>query len=252
MADEFNQPLKVIFNSDGSIKTLIVGTSIQQGDHLSKQIFVSVNGISRNDYTSSCEFVLPNGEISELAGTFDGMYIGDEYYYGYKFILTEAQTLYAGNVKANIKIINLQEEIICSYQINLKINPTGYNPNETHITEAQYNSLLQSLNSYMLKEEGKKYRHSLVFSYHGNPNLIYYGTVEIISSFSLNIALTDLGRETALNGSYVAVLAAMSLSSFFDGPAVLFQTRDNQTPYIIKNGVPYNVDGIIRDTVVEI
>lgn len=345
--------LSIIFNNDGSIKTLIVGESIQQGDHETKQIFASIEGYENSEYEASCEFVLPNGELSELSGVaetdvniYGRIYDAETHRYehrqtydGFSFTLTEAQTLYAGILKANIKLINLQGAILCTYQVELKINPTGYNPNETHITEAQYNSLLQSLksdyqtlveyfpsqrplrlapegipffttlvvndvetrvivtkiriadddgdyfhvfgynldlhinysytgsslkaanstmvraalNTYCTKEEYKIYRHSLVFAYHSGVDTLYYGCVEIITSFKLNITISDLVFNINLSGSYVAVLANASSSSVFDGPAVLFQTRYNENvPYIIKNGVPYYVDEVISDTVVEI
>ena len=143
MADAFTQPLQIIFNADGSINELVVGTSIQQGDNETKQIFTKIIGVSNSDYTCSGDFLLPDGTVSEVVAETD-----DD---GYSITLTEAQTLYAGNIKLSLKLIDLQSHVLCTYQVTLKINPTSYNPNTTNITEAQYNSLLQSLNSYALK-----------------------------------------------------------------------------------------------------
>lgn len=146
--------LYVIFNSDGSIKYLRVSESIQQGDHLSKQLFAAIKGIRNTEYVCSVKFELPNGEINELVGDIDTQDIqpetinfATEQYDGYTVRFTEAQTYLAGNLKVNLKLVNLQGVILCTYQVTLKINPTGYIPSETNITEAQYNSLLQAINT---------------------------------------------------------------------------------------------------------
>lgn len=140
--------LYVIFNSDGSISDLIVGESIQQGDHLTKQVFAKINGLANTDYVCTGRFTLPNGEYSELVATADtDETFGD----GYSITLTEAQTLYAGDLKMNLKLVDLQDHILCTYQVTLRINMTSYDPTRINITQAQYNSLIQSLNSYALK-----------------------------------------------------------------------------------------------------
>ena len=141
--------LYVIFNPDGSIKTLVVGESIQQGDHETKQIFTKIEGIDPAEYTCSADFVLPDGELSYLVASQVTDESDEDYGEGYAITLTEGQTYLAGNLKMNLRLVDLQGHVLCTYQVTLKINPTAYDPNETNITEAQYNSLLQSLRSFV-------------------------------------------------------------------------------------------------------
>ena len=141
----------VIFNNDGSINTLIVGESINQGSNNVNKIFATVLGYDVVDYSCVGEFELPNGDLVELNGSVDTQTIGDQEYNGYTISLSENVTLYAGNLKLNLKLVDISENILTTYQVTLKVNPTGYQPNDTHITEAQYNALLSSLNSYLLK-----------------------------------------------------------------------------------------------------
>ena len=151
--------LYVIFNSDGSINTLVVGESINQGSNNVNQVFASVLNHDISDYSCVAEFELPNGNLVELSGaaTPDPIALGDEEYEGYIVSLSEAVTYLAGNLKMNLKLIDIDDNVLCTYQITLKVNKTGYEPNETTITEAQYNALLESLNSYVLKNE--RYTH---------------------------------------------------------------------------------------------
>lgn len=155
--------LYVIFNQDGSINTLVVGESINQGNNNVNQIFAAVNGYPTSDYTCVAEFELPNGELEELNGVQDEQELGIEIYSGYTVSLSEDVTRLAGNLKLNLKLIDLNDNVLCTYQVTLKVNPTGYEPNDTHITEAQYNSLIQSLNSYVLKAEAKYYKYFPIY-----------------------------------------------------------------------------------------
>ena len=235
--------LYVIFNQDGSIKYLSVGESIQQGDHLSKQLFAAIEGIRNTDYVCSASFVLPNGEINELASTEDtqevyqdNQLLFNEPIDGYTIIFTEAQTYLAGNLKVNLKLIDLQGHVLCSYQVTLKINPTGYNPDETNITEAQYNSLLQSLQSIVPATVSSVYEH--VESYSGS--IAFQSIYDELQARNKNFAVINYQgnryfcyiASTAGGAAYFVkiwnqdylwssnyVLPSTTLSAFFSGTA---------------------------------
>jgi hypothetical protein len=142
--------LKVVFNEDGSINELIVMESINQGSNNVNKVFASILGISNENYTCVGEFELPSGELEELSGERDSQEVGQSTLDGYTISLAESVTRQAGNLKLNLKLIDLQDNVLCTYQVTLKVNKTGYEPNTTHITEAQYNALLQSLNGYAI------------------------------------------------------------------------------------------------------
>lgn len=141
----------IIYNHDGSIKTLIVDESIQQNNNGVNQIFVSIEGYETTDYTCVANFELPDGTLNSLVGVADvGVEVGELAYDGFVITLTNAQTLYPGKLKMSIKLVDLQDRQLCTYQTELQVNPSSAVPSETFITNAQYNSLIQSLQSYVL------------------------------------------------------------------------------------------------------
>ena len=142
--------LKVVFNEDGSINELIVMESINQGSNNVNKVFASILNRAVGDYTCVGEFELPSGDLEELSGVVDSQEVGQSTLDGYIISLAESVTRQAGNLKLNLKLIDLQDNVLCTYQVTLKVNKTGYEPSTTHITEAQYNALLQSLNGYAL------------------------------------------------------------------------------------------------------
>lgn len=143
----------IIYNTDGSIAEFIAMESIQQGDDGTKKIFVSILDTNIGEYTCTAQFELPNGEITELSGVADQQEVSRIQRTGYTITLTQAETRLAGNLKVNLKLVNLQGGILCSYQGTYKINPTAYSPNDTLISQAQYNSFLQTLASFISRNE---------------------------------------------------------------------------------------------------
>lgn len=143
----------IIYNTDGSIAEFIAMESIQQGDDGTKKIFVSILDTDIGEYTCTAQFELPNGEITELSGIADQQEVSGIQRTGYTITLTQAETRLAGNLKVNLKLVNLQGGILCSYQGTYKINPTAYSPDDTLISQAQYNSFLQTLASFVSRTE---------------------------------------------------------------------------------------------------
>lgn len=137
--------MKIIFNQDGSIESITIPESIQQGNDGVDEIFVKWNGYSNTDYTCDAVFTLPNGDTNTLVATTSGS--------GFLITLTEAQTLYAGKLLASFRLKDLNTTLF-SYQYEFQINPTGADIDETTITIAQYNSIVQAMNSYLLLDGG--------------------------------------------------------------------------------------------------
>lgn len=153
----------IIYNIDGSIAEFIAMESIQQGDDGTKKIFASILDTNIGEYTCTAQFELPNGEITELSGIADQQEVSGVQRTGYTITLTQAETRLAGNLKVNLKLVNLQGGILCSYQGTYKINPTAYSPNDTLISQAQYNSFLQTLASFISRNEAfSKFQEKLI------------------------------------------------------------------------------------------
>lgn len=140
-----------LFNNDGSIKFLKVGESIQQGSHGVNFVFCAIEGYDNDNYVADALFTLPNGELSEGVAIADTQEIDGTFYNGFLIELTEAQLLLAGNLLFNLRLKDLNNLVLATYEYTFKINPTSYLPDETKITEAQYQLLLQSFNSFQIK-----------------------------------------------------------------------------------------------------
>lgn len=177
----------IIYNHDGSIKTLIVDESIQQNNNGVNQIFVSIDGYEPADYTCVAYFELPNGTLNNVVGIADtGVEVGELTYDGYTIVLTNAQTVYAGKLKMSIKLVDLQDNHLCTYQTELQVNPTSAVPSETLITNAQYNSLVQSLRSYVLYSD-----------------LVNYADKEWVEDNYLSLEGGEITGNLTLNGNFI-------------------------------------------------
>ena len=154
--------MKLIFNYDGSIKTITIPESIQQGNNGVNQVYVEWDGHANSNYTCSALFTLPDESVNELVGV---VYEG-----GYLITLTSAQTIYAGKLKATFYLTDLQNNVLFSYQYTFQVNPTNADADETLISISQYNSILQAMNSYVLS--------SVVATVNGN-SLLQGGNVVV-------------------------------------------------------------------------
>lgn len=134
--------MKIIFNHDGSIKEITLPESIQQGNDGVDEIYLEWEGYPNTDYVCDAIFVLPNESANQLVATMDGV--------GYKITLTAAQTIYAGRLFASFRLKDLNNTLF-SYQYTFWVNPTDAYIDQTAISLAQYNSIVQALNSYVLK-----------------------------------------------------------------------------------------------------
>lgn len=137
--------MKIIFNHDGSIKLITIPESIQQGNDGVDEIYLEWEGYSNSSYSCDAVFTLPNGSQNTLvAETSDN---------GYLITLTSAQTVYAGKLLASFRLKDLNTTLF-SYQYEFQVNPTNADIDETTITIAQYNSIVQAMNSYLSLDGG--------------------------------------------------------------------------------------------------
>ena len=137
--------MKIIFNHDGSIKLITIPESIQQGNDGVDEIYLEWEGYSNSSYSCDAVFTLPNGSQNTLvAETSDN---------GYLITLTSAQTVYAGKLLASFRLKDLNTTLF-SYQYEFQVNPTNADIDEATITIAQYNSIIQAMNSYLSLDGG--------------------------------------------------------------------------------------------------
>lgn len=149
---------KIILNKDGSIKSLILPCYIQQGNNGVDELEIGVDGLS-DENTAIANFLRPNGTITSLAGTHKEVSDNDgTIYNGFSFVLTQAETLYDGELNVSISIRDLNNNVLYSYAQTLTINKSVVDPDIEAITLAQYNSIVQALNSYQQKYVAKNVR----------------------------------------------------------------------------------------------
>lgn len=203
----------IIYNHDGSIKTLVVDESIQQNNNGVNQIFVSIEGYETADYTCVANFELPDGTLNSLVGVADvGVEVGELAYDGFVITLTNAQTLYPGKLKMSIKLVDLQDRQLCTYQTELQVNPSSSVPSETLITNAQYNSLIQSLQSYVLYADLVNYADKEWVKDNFQPSV--YPIIDLSSLGTLNdVSVKDLcdyitNNNLSFDKSYIIKTAA--------------------------------------------
>ena len=86
-------------------------------------------------------------------------------YYGYTISIPASVTIYEGNVKFSISLLNIQNQVLNTYQGTLVINPACAIPDETTITQAQYDALLQ----YVLSAtQNKAFIQNVIFVFDDN------------------------------------------------------------------------------------
>ena len=143
----------IIINSDGSIKQRVLGEYINQGNDLVDTIYIGfVDDTIASSYVGTANFELPNGDTNTLVGTYvSGITLPNDTtnYKGYKIVLTQAQTIYNGQLKMSFVVTN-GEEILYSYKTTFTINASVVAADEEKITLAQWNSLVNNLATYQV------------------------------------------------------------------------------------------------------
>ena len=142
--------MHVIYNNDGSIKSKFLNEFVMQGNSYENVLFVAFDNRSADTYTLYAEFKLPNGatttvvsgstpQTKNVAGV--GTYIGKS------ISLSGAETLVAGALQMNIKVLtNDTEKVLVSFNTYITVNETGTQPNDPVIITAQeYQNLLSMI-----------------------------------------------------------------------------------------------------------
>lgn len=135
----------VIYNNDGSIRYTNLCEIITKNSNNVSEIFISVDGYDTDDYNCDATFELSNGTANSLVATVDSLVLDTTTYYGWKFSLTSAQTACAGDLLMSAMLKDLSDNILFTFPINLFVNNTPLDPDETLITVAQYNNLRNAM-----------------------------------------------------------------------------------------------------------
>ena len=134
----------ILYNADGSVNKINLTDYIQKGNNDVNSIFFAIKGKTNSEWAASVYFELPNGEIEgPLTGTPDTQEINGVEYSGWTLNISAAITAYEGLVVFSVSALNLQNATLFTFKSKLVINPSDAIPDETKITVAQYESLVQ-------------------------------------------------------------------------------------------------------------
>lgn len=133
----------ILYNADGSINKINLTDFIQQGNNNVNHIFLGIIGKNHSEWSATAYFELPNGDAELLTAAQANEVIDGVKYYGWSISLSAAVTIYEGEVSFSISIVNLQNDVLNTYNGKLVINPAGIIPDETMISVSQYEALLR-------------------------------------------------------------------------------------------------------------
>lgn len=133
----------ILYNKDGSIRKINLTDFIQQGNDNVNSIFLVIEDKTAYDWAASVLFELPNGDVEVVTPVAAVQEVEGEEKSGWLVSIPAAVTIYEGNVKFSVSILNLQGQTLFTYQGKLVINPAAIVPDETKITYSQYEALLQ-------------------------------------------------------------------------------------------------------------
>lgn len=139
----------ILFNADGSVNKTNFTEVINQNNEGNK-IFVSVDGLDISSHTCVGIFVLPDKSASVEAGEEKGNYeyAPDKTADGYLITLSQSETALAGIVYLTIQIKESgSQNVLYSYRVPLTINETAALATYVNITLAQYNNILDYIDS---------------------------------------------------------------------------------------------------------
>jgi len=142
----------VIYNNDGSIKSKFLNEFVMQGNSYENVLFVAFEDRSADTYTLYAEFRLPNGATTTVVSgstpqTRNVAGLGT--YTGKSISLSNAETLVAGALQMNIKVLTTDtEKVLVSFNTYITVNETGLQPSDPVIITAQeYQNLLSMIGS---------------------------------------------------------------------------------------------------------
>lgn len=143
----------ILYNNDGSVKAIKLTDFIQKGNDGVNSIFLAIDGRDNTEWSASVLFTLPDDSKVPLTPVAKTQYVNDIEYKGWEITISSAVTIFCGLVKFSINIINIDSQVLFTYENKLTINPSVIVPNETTITYAQYQALLQYIISIIGNDE---------------------------------------------------------------------------------------------------
>lgn len=143
----------IIYNQDGSVKSIKLTDFIQRGNNNINSIFLAIEGKNNDEWAATTIFALPDGTKVALTPIATTKNIFDKVYKGWEISLPLSVTIFEGLVAFSVTVLNLQNVVLFTYNGKLTINPSIINPDVTNITYAQYQALLQYIISVIGNDE---------------------------------------------------------------------------------------------------
>lgn len=148
----------ILYKQDGSIIKTNLTDFIQKGNNNVNKIFLAIEGLNTDEWIPTGYFLLPNNEVVLItaevaAGNINPEVTEEEIrgkiYAGYEIPILANVTVFEGKVEFSLGIRNLEEQVLFTYKTNITINPSTIVPDETTISVAQYEAILNYINSML-------------------------------------------------------------------------------------------------------
>ena len=137
----------ILYKNDGSVKAVNLTDFVQKGNNNVNSIFLAIEGYTNDDWSASVIFTLPNQEQVASTPTKTTQEINGVTYSGWLVTISSDVTIYEGIDTFSITVFNLSNQVLFTYRAKITINPSVIVPDQTTITYAQYQSLLQYIQS---------------------------------------------------------------------------------------------------------
>ena len=112
----------ILYNQDGSILKKNLPEFIQRGNNDVNEIFVSVKNRENTEWSATACFSLPDDEVVTTEPTSGELEIDGVTYTGWIVSVPSTITVYQGRVYFALKLENLSDAVLCTYECPLVIN----------------------------------------------------------------------------------------------------------------------------------
>lgn len=204
----------IIYGEDGKVLKKNLTDYIQKGNNNVNEIFLAIEGKTNDEWTADVIFTLPNGDVATLAPSPTTKTIYGTEYSGWLLSIASSVTAYEGNVLMSIRCLDLNEDTLLTFQTGLVINPSVVVPNETTITYAQYQALLDLVNQ---KASAAVYKHFITATASDGAYVDFVIYKSNNTPIVTELALRNLGEIASVGMVYHAPdnLGNGSVSRFF-------------------------------------
>lgn len=238
----------ILYREDGKVLAKNLTDYIQKGNNNVNSIFIAIENKTSAEWSVDAVFTLPDGTPVSYAPTQTTASINGVEYSGWNVSIKASVTVYEGLVQLSLVFKNLNEDALFTFQTALVINPSTVVPDETTITYAQYQALLDLIN----QKSSKVYKHFIKASNASGDSyvdFVFYSTSA--TPINTELALRNLGELASIGMVFhptdnppIGVAVSRFFSVYQDNYMILFALEEYATHAITITTVTDTVSSI--------